>query len=129
MSFLSKLSAQWPFVKKAVKPEYFFALNIGLEEIKACVWTIQDGNLKVINPLSTPYVSTEEILNVADKLLDEVLGNLPYEPEKILFGVPDSYLLDEELKEPYLKLIRDIIKSLEIQPMAYVATSHAVSHF
>ena len=128
MSFLTNLTAQLPFLKKADKPEYFFALNIGIESIKVCLWTIQSSNLKIINPLSATYNSEEEILDVADKLLDQVLGSLPYEPEKILFGVPDSYLLDEELKEPYLKLIRDIVKSLEIQPMAYVATSHAVSH-
>ena len=128
MSFISNLTAQLPFIKKATKPEYFFALNIGLENIKASIWTIENDNLQVVNPLSAKYSSTDEILDVADKLLDGVLGNSTTEPEKILFGVPDTYLLDEELKEPYLKLIRDIVKSLEIQPMAYVATSHAVVH-
>src|SRR3989344_5664786 len=129
MSFLSNLSAQLPFLKKAAEPEYFFALNIGLEKIKACVWKVEKGQLSVLNSLSEDYSSTDEILDVADKLLDRCLGDLPYEPEKILFGVPDSFLMDEELKEPYLKLIRDLVKSLDISPMAYVATSHAVSHF
>ena len=100
MSFLSNLSAQLPFLKKAAEPEYFFALNIGLEKIKACVWKVEKGQLSVLNSLSEDYSSTDEILDVADKLLDRCLGDLPYEPEKILFGVPDSFLMDEELKEP-----------------------------
>lgn len=129
MSFLSNLSARLPFLKKATVPEYFFALNIGLEKIKASVWTVENGQLRVINPVSADYSGTDQILDVADKLLDSSLGDLSYEPEKILFGVPDSFLLDEELKDPYLKLIRDLVKSLDISPMAYVATSHAVSHF
>jgi hypothetical protein len=128
MSFLSNVTAQLPFLKKAEMPEYFFALNIGLEKIKTAVWKIQGGSLTVLNPKSADYSSQEEILEVADRLLDGSLGSLTVEPEKILFGVPDSFLLDEELKEPYLKLLRDVVKSLEVSPMAYVATSHAIAH-
>lgn len=128
MSFLDNLTARIPFLKDNETPEYFFALNIGLEKIKASVWTIENGNLKILNPQVEDYSSQDEILEVTDKLLDKALGTLLPEPEKILFGVPDSFLVDEELKEPYLKLLQDISKSLDLSPMAYVATSHAVAH-
>lgn len=128
MSFLDNITAKIPFLKRQDVPEYFFALNIGLEKIKACVWTIEQGNLKIINTTSSDYHSTDEILEITDKLLDSALGILVPEPEKILFGVPDSFLMDEELKEPSSKMLQEISKSLGLQPMAYVATSHAISH-
>ena len=128
MSLIDNLTAKIPFLNKQDSNEYFFALNIGLEKIKACVWTIENGALKILNPQVGAYSSQDEILEVTDKPLDQALGTLLPEPEKILFGVPDSFLLDEELKEPYLKLLQDISKTLELQPMAYVASSHAIAH-
>lgn len=128
MSLLDSLTAKIPFLKSPETKEYFFALNIGLEKIKVCVWAIEAGNLKIINPQIDSYSTQDEILDVADKLLDKSLGMLVPEPGKILFGVPDSFLVDEELKEPYLNLLQQISKSLSLAPMAYVATSHAISH-
>lgn len=128
MSLLDSLTAKIPFLKSPETKEYFFALNIGLEKIKVCVWAIEASNLKIINPQIDSYSTQDEILDVADKLLDKSLGMLAPEPEKILFGVPDSFLVDEELKEPYLNLLQQISKSLSLAPMAYVATSHAISH-
>ncbi|MBI4036437.1 hypothetical protein HY386_00990 [Candidatus Daviesbacteria bacterium] len=129
MSLLEKLTNFLPFTKTKQQAKHFFALNIGPEKVKAALWSIEDKNLQVVNPVFTKYSSADELLQVADHLLDQTLGDLNVEPEKILFGVPDSWLLDDELKEPYLKLLRNIVKELSLKPMAYVATSHALAHF
>lgn len=129
MSLLGNLTARLPFLEKEISKEYFFALNIGSEVLTACLWSIQGDSLKIDNTASSPYSSSEELTSVVDKLLDQVLGVLPSEPSKVLFGVPDSWLMDDDLKEPELKLLRQLVKELELQPMAYVATSHALSHF
>lgn len=129
MSFLDAITAKLPFLSKSEGREYFFALNVGVETISACLWTIEGKNLKVINPVSLPFSSPDELIELTDRLLDKAVGGLPYEPEKILFGVPDSWLLDDNLKDPYVKLLRDLIKTLGLSPVAYVATSLALSHF
>lgn len=129
MSFLNNLTTQLPFLNKPSITEHYFALNISPTQIKVCIWTVDGTRLLVNNPSSATYKSFDDILGVADGLLDQALGELPYEPEKILFGVPDDWLIDDDLKPGYLKLLRNIVKSLELKPMAYVATSHALSHF
>lgn len=129
MSVFQRLTALMPFGKKEEVIEYFFALNIGLEKLTAALWSLQDKELKVLYTASNAYSSNDQILTVSDKLLDEVLGENAVEPKKILFGVPDHFLQDEDLKEEYLKLLRGIVKELELEPMAYVATSHALLHF
>ncbi len=129
MNLLGNLTARLPFLEKTTSKEYFFALNIGSEALTVCLWSISGNSLKIDNTAFSPYSSSEEITTLADKLLDQVLGTLPIEPSKILFGVPDSWLVDDDLKESELKLLRQLVKELELQPMAYVATSHALAHF
>lgn len=129
MSFLSSLTHLLPFQKKEEEKEYFFALNIAPENLTAALWTIEGKELKILDLASEGYGSTEEITAVTDKLLDAVLGLKEIEPQKILFGVPDSWLADGNLKDEYLKILRGTVKELELTPMAYVAVSHALIHF
>lgn len=129
MSFVDNFINLLPFRKKEQKVEYFFALNIGLDRLTAALWTIEGKQLKILDTASETYTANEEITNITDKLLDQVLGLKEVEIEKILFGVPNSWLSDDNLKDEYLKLLRGLVKELELSPMAYVATSHAVVHF
>ncbi|MDD5146945.1 MAG: hypothetical protein PHV63_00120 [Candidatus Daviesbacteria bacterium] len=129
MSFLSNLANLLPIGKKEETKEYFFALNIGTETLTAALWVIEGLNLKILETASDNYSSNDDIATVTDKLLDQVLGLKEIEPQKILFGVPNSWIADENLKDEYLKILKSLVKELELVPMAYVATSHALIHF
>lgn len=129
MGLLDKLTAILPFGKKQPTVEYFFALNISAEKLTAALWNIEGSNLQISEAASDSYSSLQDLLKVTDSLLDRVLGIREVEPEKILFGVPDSWLIDDDLKGEYLKVLRNMVKDLELSPMAYVATSHALVHF
>lgn len=129
MSFLNKLIAFLPFEKKEELLKYFFAVNIGAENLTAALWAIEGKELKILEIASQGYSSNDEITTVTDRLLDQVLGLKEIEPQKILFGVPNSWLSGDDLKEEYLKILRSLVKELELTPMAYVATSHALIHF
>lgn len=109
--------------------EYFFALSIGNEKLTAALWTIEDKQLKILETSSENFTSLTDLASGTDKLLDAVLGLRDIEPQKILFGVPGSWLTDEDLKGEYLKVLRDLVKELELSPMAYVESSHALVHF
>src|SRR5207253_1501949 len=61
-------------------------------------------------------------------VLDQALADFQPEPTKVLFGVPDSWLQDDDLKPEYLKELRHLVKELDVSPMAYVSTTHAVTH-
>lgn len=129
MSFLDKITALLPFRERQENKEYFFALNIGAEKLTAALWAIEGSELKILEVASDDYSSQDDILTVTDKLLDQVLGLKELEPQKILFGVPHSWLIDDNLKDEYLRLLRVLVKELELTPMAYVATSNSLIHF
>lgn len=129
MSFLNKITALIPLGKKEEILEYFFALNISLEKLTCALWMIEGKQLKILETASENYSSLNEITEITDKLLDQTLGIREVEPQKILFGVPNSWLSDENLKEDDLKILRKMVKELELTPMAYVENSHALVHF
>lgn len=129
MSFLDKLTALIPFGKKEEILEYFFALNISLEKLTCALWAIEGKQLKIYGLVSEKYSSLDDLIPLTDKLLDESLGIREIEPQKILFGVPSSWISDENLKDQYLKIFRVLVKELELTPMAYVENSHALVHF
>ena len=101
MSFLNKLSALIPFGEKVEELEYFFALNISSEKLTAALWTIEGKQLKILETIFEDYSSLDNLTPLTDKLLDAVLGIREIEPQKILFGVPSSWLSDENLKDEY----------------------------
>ena len=129
MSFLNKLTALIPFTQKEKILEYFFALNITLEKLTCALWTIENNQLKILETAAEGYSSLDDLTSITDKLLDETLGIREVEPQKILFGVPNSWLLDENLKDEYMKILRNLVKELDLTPMAYVENSHALIHF
>lgn len=128
MSFLNKLTALLPFGKKVAELEYFFALNITAEKLTVALWTIEGKQLKILETASEDYSSLDDLETVTDKLLDSVLGIRQIDVGKILFGVPGTWLLDENLKDDYLRKLRELVKALELTPMAYVESSNALVH-
>lgn len=128
MSFKDKLSAVLPFAKKEEVLEYFFALNISPENLTAALWQLEGKHLKILETATDTYSSLEDLGTVTDKLLDSVLGIREIDPQKILFGVPSTWLTDENLKDENLKILRKLVKELELTPMAYVESANAMVH-
>lgn len=130
MSFIDKVTHLLPFGKKKETLEYFFALNISNEELTAALWTIEGKHLKILETASDKYSSSlDDLIVVTDKLLDQVLGIREIDVSKILFGVPSTWLSDEDLKDEDLKVLRGLVKELELAPMAYVEGANALVHF
>lgn len=114
--------------KDQEKREYFFALNIDSNEVEASVWGIEGKTLQIINIARSSYSTEEELIQSANMALDEALGAFEPEPTKILFGVPGSWLQDDNLKEVESSLLKKMVKELDVNPMAYVSVTHALTH-
>lgn len=127
MSLLDKLTARLPIGKKTDSTQYFFALNVGLSDVTACVWGISNHELDILGQSTLPYDGTDDLLEKAYNVLDKALGALEIEPQKILFGVPDSWSVDDDLKEPYSKLLKKMLKEYGLEPMAFVTVTNAMA--
>lgn len=137
MSFLDKLP-KLPFGSSNKSNfEYYFGLNIEADQVVGSVWGIEGDKMKIVNTAKAPYKSLDPssadssgqgITEAANFALDQALADFEPEPAKILFGVPDDWLQDEDLKPEYLKTLRHMTRELDVVPMAYVSTTHAICH-
>lgn len=128
MSFLDTITARLPFNKKSDTTEYFFAVSIGLSEVTSTVWGLYGKQIDILGQKTLPYTGTEDLIDKTHQVLDDSLGALDVEPEKVLFGVPDNWSMDDNLKEPYLKLLNKMLKDFDLSPMAYVTTTNSLSY-
>lgn len=129
MSIFDKLTAQIPLLKQKPTSEYFFALNISISCVTGAVWELSHERVEIIGQKDYHYLDNEDLLEKANMALDQALGVLEVEPKKMLIGVPDVWMEEEDLKEPYLKLLRRMVKEYELEPMAYVATTQALEYY
>lgn len=128
MNLKDLLPKSLPFTKPKETFEYFFALNITQDNVEGAVWGIEGNKLVIINSASHKYETEADLVKAANYALDEALADFQPEPVKVLFGVPDAWLQDDDLKPDFLRLLRKIVKELDVEPMAYVSTTHALSH-
>lgn len=128
MDLLNKLPKILPFQNRESLGEYYFGLNIESDKVTGLLWGMEGKRLEIINSAETPYSSEEQLIEAANLSLDETLADFQPEPEKILFGVPDNWLQDESLKPEYLSLLKKLVKELDLSPMAFVSTTHAITH-
>ncbi len=135
MGFLDSLSKFLPSKKNHVQAEYYFGLNIKHGLITGSVWGIDGNKVKIVAFVDRKFHAGEDLsenphglVEAANIALDEALADFQPEPDKILFGVPDSWLQDEELKAKYAKVLKTLIRELDVTPLAYVSTTHAICH-
>ncbi len=128
MTFLEKLTALLPFNKRTEKTEYFFAVCIGLSEVTSTVWGLMGHQIDILGQKTFPYDGTDDLVEKTHLALDDCLGALDIEPEKVLFGVPESWSMDDNLKEPYLKLLNKMLKEYDLSPLAYVTTTNSLAY-
>lgn len=135
MAFLDYLSKFLPSRNKPEPPEYYFGLDIRSGTVTGSVWGIEGSKVKLISIVHKKFhqpenfpESAHSLIESANIALDEALADFTPEPEKILFGVPDSWLADEELKPKFSKVLKQLVKELDVVPLAYVSATHAICH-
>jgi hypothetical protein len=135
MGFQDLLSKFLPSKKNQVQAEYYFGLNIKHGLVTGSVWGIDGNKVRVISFKDRKFTeagdiseNSQALVEAANIALDEALADFQPEPEKILFGVPDSWLQDEELKAKYSKVLKQLTRELDVVPLAYVSTTHAICH-
>lgn len=136
MGFFDNLSKFLPSRKPTVQAEYYFGLNIKHGLVTGSVWGMDGNKVRLISVVNRKFKAAEDLsenphqlVEAANIALDEALADFQPEPEKILFGVPDSWLQDEELKPKYGKVLKQLTRELDVVPLAYVSTTHAICHF
>lgn len=120
--------------KEGQPSEYYFALEIGLEFVKSAVFSIVDNQIKVLSLGNTErWQAEEELIEAIDASLSSAAEKLPVEgevqePDKVVFGLPFSWVDGEKIVEDKLKLLKKVSEKLDLKPAGFVVIIEAIIH-
>jgi hypothetical protein len=120
--------------KKEEKKEYFFALIIAAEKVRGSIWTVEAGKTKVV-ATGEPESWAEEkgLLNAVDATLSSATEAFTppeevKEPNKIVFGLPETWVEEEKITAEKLKILKEVSQKLDLKPVGFVVTTEAMVH-
>lgn len=117
--------------KNKSSDESFWALLIEPEWITSSIWKISNSKVEII--ATSPATRWEDdLVGSIDTSLSACSQNLPEDapdPTKTVFGVPNSWLSEGNIKPEYLDKLKRICTDLSLTPTGFVVLSEAISHF
>lgn len=117
------------------KKEYYFALEIGIGVVKSAVWLVEKGKIKIVAiGASESWEEEEKLLNAVDATLSSAAENFTpqeeiAEPNKVIFGLPADWIEEEKITPEKLKILKHLSQKLELEPVGFVVTSEAITHY
>lgn len=115
---------------KGPEPEYFLAVEIHESLIKTALWEVINGESNVVNVGSYELWADEDsLVNGVDSSLEQAVKVISGHPNRVIFGLPDSWMDQDKIHPTKIKLISRICKELGLEPIGAVTINRAVAHF
>src|SRR3989338_10282519 len=101
---------------KKTTAELFLAVEIHESMIKSAVWQVEAETPSIVALGSYELWDSEDsLINGVDASLSEAIRGLSSEPDRVIFGLPDSWLSENRVHPTKQKLIKRLIKESEIK--------------
>ncbi|MBI1871824.1 hypothetical protein HYS10_00190, partial [Candidatus Collierbacteria bacterium] len=112
---------------KKPTPEYFLAVEIHESMIKSAVWQVVDETPSIVSLGSYELWDSENsLINGVDASLTSATKGLAVQPDRVIFGLPDSWLVENKIHSTKQKLVQRLIKDLNLKPIGLVTISEAI---
>lgn len=115
--------------------EYFFALEIGLGMVKSAIWVVEEEKIRIVAiGASESWEKEEKLLSAVDATFSSAAENFVSkeeitEPNKVIFGLPSDWVQEEKILPEKLKILKKLSEKLELDPVGFVVTTEAITHY
>jgi hypothetical protein len=115
--------------------EHFWALVIGRNWVQSAIWRVVGDKAEVVSEGSSvtwEEDNEESLVVAADSSLSSAAANITdevSEPNKVVFGLPTSWINDGNISDDRLGLLKKVSKELELSPAGFVVLPEAIAHF
>lgn len=125
-----------PFLKKKDASEYLLILLLRREKANAVIVQKTGNSLTVLNQ-HEEFFSTDleaapdtEWLDILDTAISRAEEKLPpnVQTHKTIFGLPNSWVEDKQIKKEYLSKLKSASDALEMSPIGFIEIPEAVCH-
>ena len=115
---------------KDPEPEYFLAVEIHESLIKTALWEVKNNQPDVVQVGSFELWEDEDsLINGIDSSLDQAVNTISGKPNRVIFGLPDSWMEDDKIHPTKTKLVSRICKDLGLEPIGVVTINRAIAHY
>ncbi len=123
-TILSKFSPE-----KKEEPEPFLALEISPNFVKSAIWQVNEGKTQLISfggVENWDGQDLDELVVLADASIAKAVELQEKEPNKVLFGLPETWVDADKIVPPRLEELRQLSTKLDLKPLGFVVTTEAV---
>lgn len=120
------------FIKEEKKRNFFLALEITPNIIKAACCEIESEKIGILGTESQEYDGAwENALTAADKIIAKVEENLPAKVnlEKVIFGLPEEFIQEGKIGQEHLSKIKELCQKLLLEPLGFVEIPLAIVNY
>lgn len=121
------------FTKKPKTPEdIFLALEIDNEKVNSSLWQVITGEPEILKLGSLEEwqeSSPESLLLSTDASVSKALENISQEPKGVIFGLPETWVRDDQILPSYKEQLRLICEKLSLKPLGFVVTTEALLQY
>lgn len=114
-------------------PELYWSLVLEKGWAQAGVWYIGEEKAEVVSVgPGAVWTTDEELTDAADTALSSAVQDLPEnykEPNKTVFGVPNSWVKNGEISEEHLAKIKKLCTDLSLTPVGFVILPEAIAYY
>lgn len=125
-----------PFLKKKDPTEFLLILLLRKEKANAVIVQKIGNSLKLLNQ-HEEFFSTDlenapdsEWLDILDTAISRSEEKLPpsVQTHKTIFGLPNSWVEDKQIKKEYLSKLKTASDALELSPIGFIEIPEAICH-
>lgn len=108
-------------------PETFIAIQIQEGLIKTAVWQVDNAQAKITSYGSVEkWSDVDSLVVAADTSLSVALEGKSDEPDRVIFGLPDSWVKEDKISLEAAPHLKELIQKLELKPIGFVVLTEAV---
>lgn len=120
------------FAPPEERREHFLALEISPRHVWAAVWQTEEEKVKIVSFGSKERwngKNLERLTAAGDTSLASALENLPEEPNKVVFGLPETWVSKNKIVPSRLADLKSLCQKLDLKPLGFVVTTEAIIQY
>lgn len=106
--------------------EHFLACHIEESFVTVVIWGIEGDHTVILNQAHPKEWQDDSTLGDAIEMGLEELQDAADGVTKVLFGLPESWVINDDITDQYKEILKEVTHKLSLTPLGFVVTNEAL---
>lgn len=127
LGLFSKIKSFLPD-RQSPRVHYLLAVVIGKSEIEVGVWYLSSSGVEIVAIASHPQEPDLALEEIIAQATDQAELQASQQASHIVFGLPQDWFIQDKISPAKLDELKEVSQHLDLTPIAYVSSPHALVH-